>query len=107
MYNQCIGRILADYECCICGKRKTAKGWSGYETLQKCETENGARTLQQAAVSLGYPNLLAQIGEAEWQAILAREYFYHRSCYRDICKKREVKPGVSSDADRRSCIVAE
>lgn len=43
------GKILADYECCICGKKKTAKGSSAYEQLRKCESENGAKALQQAA----------------------------------------------------------
>ena len=94
------GRILADHECCVCRKKKTAKGGSGYEPLEKCETENGAQTLQQAALSLDYPHLQAEIGNAGWQSILAKEYFYHRSCYREICRKQVVKPVALSKADQ-------
>ena len=92
-----IGKTLADYECCVCGKRKTAKGGSGYEPIEKCQTENGARCLHAAALSLDFPHLHAEVAGSEWQAILAREYFYHRSCYKEISKKR--KPVVSSDAE--------
>ncbi|CAB4021754.1 Hypothetical predicted protein, partial [Paramuricea clavata] len=56
-----IEKILADQECCICEKRKTAKCGSGYEALEKCETENGARTLQQAAALHEYSLLQAKV----------------------------------------------
>ena len=94
-----VDKILADYECCVCGRRKTAKGGSGYEPLEKCETENGARSLHDAALSFDFPHLQSEVGNSEWQTILAKEYSYHRSCYREICKKRVVRPVVSSDAD--------
>ena len=61
-------------ECCICEKRKTAKSGSGYETLEKCETENGARTLQKAAASDKYSLLQAKVLGSDWQTILAMEY---------------------------------
>ena len=83
----------------MCGRKKTAKGGSGYESLEKCKTENGARSLHDAALSLDFPHLQSEIGNAEWQMILAKEYYYHMSCYREICKKRVVKPVVSSDAE--------
>ena len=97
---RCIGRILADQECCICEKRKTAKCGSGYEALEKCETENGARTLQQAAELNEYPLLQAKVLGSDWQTILAMEFFYHRSCYRGICKKRTANAVPSNDAEK-------
>ena len=45
-----LGRILADFECWICNKRKTSKTGSSYEGLQKCETETAAKRLQSTAL---------------------------------------------------------
>lgn len=72
------------------GERKTAKGGSGYiyESLGK-KTENGARSLQDAALSLDFPDFQSEVGSSKWQTILAKEYFYHRSCYREICKNEQ------------------
>ena len=69
-------------------EENNGKSGSGYEALEKCETENGARTLQQASVSLDYPYLRAQIREREWQTILARECFYHAT---EKSAKNELK----------------
>ncbi len=52
-------------------EKNPAKGGSGYESLQKCETENGARSLHNAALSLDFPHLQSEIGNSEWQTILA------------------------------------
>lgn len=95
-----IGKILADYMCCVCGKRKTAKGGSGYEKLQKCETENGAKTLQQAAIASQNSHLCTEIAGGDWQTILAKELFYHRTCYLDITKKRDAKVEKLDHSDK-------
>ena len=40
---------------------KTAKGGSGYEPIEKCKTENGERCLHDAALSLDFPHLQAEV----------------------------------------------
>ena len=96
-----IGKILADYECCICTKRKTASSGSGYEQLEKCVTENGARTLQQAGLHDEYPFLQSEVGAGvDWQTIIAREYYYHRSCYKKVVRKRDAKKAAVSATDK-------
>ena len=96
------GKILADYECCICGKRKTASSGSGYEHLQKCETENGARNLIQAGFSLPTAittRLHAEVAGVDWKTVIAKEVFHHRSCYyRDFTRKAYTnKPDENDD----------
>ena len=91
---------MAEHECCICKKKKTAKTGSGYEELYKCVTENGARSLKQASVSNDFPFLHTEFAGTDWQTILTKEYFYHRSCYRSIVKKRDSNDTFSSDADK-------
>lgn len=82
---------MADEECCICMKKKTARTGSGYERLDKCVTENSARTLHNAAASEKFPCLPPEIRFADCETIIAKEYFYHRSCYRKILfRKKEA-----------------
>ena len=82
---------MADHECCICTAKKTARSGSGYEPLKKCVTENGAETLQQAENDDEYPSLRAEVAGVDWQTIIAREYHYHKSCYKKLSKKRTPK----------------
>ncbi|XP_046862226.1 uncharacterized protein LOC124455617 [Xenia sp. Carnegie-2017] len=93
------GKIFADRECCVRERKKIAKRGSGYEQLEKCETEDGARSLHNAALLLHFPHLQTEVGNSEWQTILVKKYFYHRSCYREVCKKRKTKPVASSNAE--------
>ena len=97
---------MADHECCICGTKKTAR--SGYEPLKKCVTENGAETLmQQAEKDDEYPSLRAEVAGVDWQTIIAREYYYHKSCYKKLAKKRVPKRTVvvdNADADNADAI---
>ncbi|CAB4038823.1 Hypothetical predicted protein, partial [Paramuricea clavata] len=95
------GKILADHECCICGTKKTARTGSGYEPLRKCVTENGAETLmQQAEKDDEYPSLRAEVAGVDWQTIIAREYYYHKSCYKKLAKKRVPNADAdNADAD--------
>ena len=89
---------MADHECCVCERKKIAKCGNGHEQLEKCETENGARSLHNAALSLHFTHLQTEVENSEWQTILAKKYFYHRSCYREICNERMTKPVASSNA---------
>ena len=99
---------MADHECCICGTKKAARSGSGYEPLKKCITENGAETLmQQAEKDDEYPSLRAEVAGVDWQTIIAREYYYHKSCYKKPAKKRVPKRTVvvdNADADNANFI---
>ena len=96
-----IGKILADYDCCICTKRKTAPSGSGYEQLEKCVTENGARTLQQAGLHDEYPFLQSEVGAGvDWQTIIAQEYYYHRFCHKKVVRKPDAKKAAVSATDK-------
>ena len=76
-------------------KKKNTKKWES----PKCETENGARSLHDAALSFDFLHLQSEVGNSDWQTILTKDYFYHRSCYREICKERVVTPVISNDAE--------
>ena len=54
-------------------------------------TKNGAVTLQQAENDDEYPSLRAEVAGVDWQTILAREFYYHKSCYKKLAKKRAPK----------------
>ena len=81
-------------------EKNTSKTGSGYEQLEKCVTENGARSLQHAASSDVFPFLQAEMAGSDWQSIVAREYCYHQSCYKKLVKKRDPKATESSDIDK-------
>lgn len=71
--------------------------------MKKCVTENGAETLmQQAEKDDEFPSLRAEVAGVDWQTMIAREYYYHKSCYRKLAKKRVPKRTVvvdNADAD--------
>ena len=91
LWYKLLGKVLADQECCICMKKKTAPTGSGYERFDKCVTENSARTLQRAAASEKSPCMPPEISFADCETIIAKEYLYHRSCYRKInIRKKEA-----------------
>ena len=46
-----------------------------------------------------FPHLQTEVGNSEWQTILAKEYFHHRSCYGEICKNCKTKLVASSNAE--------
>ena len=65
--------ILANTEFCICSKRKTKKGGSGYEKLGKCLTEPAAKTLQKFALVKESPvqPMMDVIG-LDWEQLLPK-----------------------------------
>ena len=53
----------------------------GNKALEKCETEDGAMSLQKAALAkYDDPQLIAEVCGVDWKAINTKELFYHRSC---------------------------
>ena len=84
--------ILANTECCICSKRKTKKGGSGYEKLEKYLTEVAAKILQKFALVKESPaQLMMDVIGLEWEKIVAKELYYHRTCYRDYTRPEKTK----------------
>lgn len=83
------------------GGGKTASSGSGYEQVDKCVTENGALTLQKAGLDGEYSFLQSRVGaRVDCQTIIAREYYYHRSCYRKVVRKRAAKKATGSATDK-------
>ena len=72
--------ILAPAECVLCKKSKTKSSGSGYEVLVKCTTIASAETLLQVASNLNNDLLEVQFTGKSFSEIIAREYYYHRSC---------------------------
>ena len=89
------GTVLARQECVICRERKTKKGGSGYETYERCETINGAEILIAHAHSGTDEYVSVELQDLTIADILAKEFMYHRSCYRNIC--RIEKPVVNPE----------
>ena len=87
--------VLARQECVICRERKTKKGGSGYETYERCETINGAEILIAHAHSGTDEYVSVELQDLTIADILAKEFMYHRSCYRNIC--RIEKPVVNPE----------
>eukprot|EP00794_Sanderia_malayensis_P001799 gene1799-2005_t len=66
-----VGQTLADYECCICRKKKTNPSNSGYEALQRCETENAAKNLQETALEKAdNAQLVVNMTGIDWKVIV-------------------------------------
>ena len=75
--------VLTTYECVICqGKRTDSTLKDRYEKLVKCLTPDGAQALQKCAQERGDNKyLLAPIGHLSAEGIVAKEFWYHRSCH--------------------------
>ena len=80
------GTVLARQECVIFRKRKTKKGGSGYETYERYETINGTETLIAHAHSVTDAYVSVELQDLTIADILAKDFMYHRSCYRNICR---------------------
>ncbi len=66
--------------------------------MEKCETEDGAKSLQKAALAkYDNPQLIAEVCGVDWKVINARELFYHRSCKRNYTRPARGKAVQSSD----------
>ena len=88
-----LGLALATYECVICqGKRNDSTLRDRYEKLVKCQTLDGAQTLQKCAHERGDNKyLLAQTGHLSAKGIVVKEFWYHRSHRRDYTRPIKEK----------------
>jgi len=83
--------LIADQtKCIICKSSKTARSGSGYETLEKCLTANGAKSLRENASLKGNERLMEEIAGKDISALIAYEMVYHRSCYKVFTKPTVV-----------------
>ena len=92
-----LGLALATYEYAICqGKRTDSTLSDRYGKLVKCQTLDGAQTLQKCAHETGDNKyLLAQIGHLCAEGIVAKEFWYHSSFRRD-----DTRPIKEKSPDR-------
>lgn len=92
--------MLAATECCICRKKKTDASKSGYEILVKCITELSAKQLKTCCeVKKDLPLLSADLAGKDWEAIVAYEIQYHRSCYKNYTRGVIKATTVSDNTD--------
>ena len=79
-----LGPALVTFESVICqGKRSYSTSSNHYEKLVKCQTLDGAPTLQKCAHERGDKQyLLTQIGHLSAEGIVAKEFWYHTGCGR-------------------------
>ena len=74
--------ILAPAEYVLCKKSKTRSSRSRYEVLVKCTMIASTETLLQVASNLNNDLLEVEFTGKSFSEIKAREYYYHRSCYK-------------------------
>ncbi|CAB3979227.1 Hypothetical predicted protein [Paramuricea clavata] len=96
-----IGKLLADYECCICGKKKTATSGIGYEHLQSCETENCARNLKytdiqsqcQSGEQTTPPLKMQSLKDKLKRSFGSKVGFWRPSCRSDLVYNNTIEKG--------------
>ena len=63
--------------------------------LQRCETENAALRLQRTALEKSdNPLLVAEMTGIDWKVIVAKEFHYHKSCFRNYTRAEKVRPSA-------------
>ena len=83
-----LGTVLAPVDCIICWKKKVILQLGGYESLTKCVTYEAAKSLQDAAIRRSHnPQMLAQVSGVSLGNLVAREVWYHRTCFRNYTHK--------------------
>ena len=82
-------KILAPKKCIICQNEKTNHTKSGYEKLVKCTTESSAKKLRLYGDHSDDEYAKAQLQTcSSLSEILAKDFFYHRSCYQDFSRPK-------------------
>lgn len=76
---------LAPMLCIICQRNKTSTNGSGYEELVKCITGSTAKAIFNSCLN-GNDYQQAQVAGIEPLDIIAKEFHFHRSCYRNITR---------------------
>ena len=94
--------ILQPIECIICRSKKTEPGSSVYEDLTKCTKKSGSESLLLFAEESPDDCVRAQLLGMSVNDVLAREYFYHRSCQRNITLKQKNR-GNEEYKTRKEC----
>ena len=96
------GSVLAPQICIICRKTKTAPCGSGYENISKFVTEDAANTLKEYADGYVDGEIKTQIQCFSPLEIIAKEFCYHRTCFRNIGRKTKE---ISTDhLKKRECL---
>ena len=82
-----LSTVLQPKEYIVCLARKTAASSSGYEDLVKCSTNPGSSS--QISFSEGCLNkyIQAQLTGLVVEETKAKEFYYHRSCQREITRE--------------------
>ena len=82
-----LGTVLQQTECIVCRVRKTAASSSGYEDLVKSSTYPGSSSLISFSEGCFNEYIQAQLTGVTVEEIKAKEFYYHRSCQRDITRE--------------------
>ena len=93
------GSILARQECVICQSQKTAANGTGYEYLIKCTTVSSTNILKMYADNLIDCYSKTQLSMYSVKEIIAKEFQYHRSCYRNITRPTKNKTDNESEKE--------
>ena len=75
----------------MCSKSKTKSGGSGYEKLTVCDLESVAATLIKYSNECDGEYFTVQVGQLSISDVLAKEFKYHRSCYRTVKRPSFIK----------------
>ena len=81
-----LGAILQPLEYIICQRDKTHTSSNRYEHLIKCTTETAAISLAAFAQESSSEYVKAQLYGLNIREIIAREFYYHRTCQRNITR---------------------
>ena len=80
---------LAMKECILCRERKIALEGSGYEPLTICVTTECATAIIAYANKSGDDYVKTQLMNCSPDIVIAKEFQYHRSCYKDITRAKK------------------
>ena len=80
-------------ECCICKKNKTKKGSSGHEKLTKLLSKDAASNVKDACATKKemFHDLYVDFVCQNISAIVAKEYYFHKTCSCLVLKKLPEK----------------
>ena len=79
----------------MCRKSKTKSVGSGYEKLTVCDLESVAATLIKYSNECDDEYFTVQVGQLSISDVQAKEFKYHRSCYRTI-----TRPSLTKDPNK-------
>ena len=82
---------LAKKECIICRKNKTSSTGSGYKELTECTTDAAANSIITHVNNTDDLYGKTQLMSYSTGDVIAREFWYHRSCLREITRQKIKK----------------